>query len=1072
MLPQAQGPTTPGGYPRLPAAAFPAGVASRQTGATANSPAVTHQTLASCVSPWTSPAQYVSNVGVLQSRPMTIAAVAGPGEAVTGQQHLAELGAAFNELEHMDESASMVQAQLGSQMQSQLLNVLGPTADTPRTDFASWGASPSQRFGLLASSPKARAAYVRAADLPVPDASYVGPRLEPVESHITAQWAMQVVWHFQRKPREPLPARYLCRLLEEAEHHLDVREESQGPIQCHTLKPNDPKVGQNDVQLIVVGDTHGQLADVLWIFYKLGVPSPSNRYLFNGDICDRGNLASEIWAILLAFMCVWPESVSIQRGNHEDRLLNMDAHCGGFYEEVLQKYGRADGIGSLVYEKFARIFARLPLASVIADRVFVVHGGLSRSAGGGFLRLLRSNRSRTGEIPSASMNASPADIAFVDAMWADPQEALRVAQNPRGAGLASFGPDVTARFLAETGLSLVVRSHQVPPNNEGYFVQHGGKLVTVFSASNYCGIAGNTGAALVFRAAGACEALQHWAPPLAQISEVQIEPPEDREATPSMLRRSRLLAKQSAAGAVENLVKQAEASPKETSMRAERLEREVVRAATRLVVEKKQALFAYWEDCDKFHKPFITKKEWDEGIRAVLGDNIPWTAIGRALRVKDTLTKDVDYRMFLSRFRVVVAGGHGFAGGDRWAEELLGRFYGRLLALRGDAGSLEELEGFLGGGDGQVSPSDALEAFRWVLGNYITEEQATALLRTLAAHTGPDPSPAAHRSMGVFEFLSRLDVCFRHQESVQQALAGQEQIGSQGGLSLRPTRETTPWVRSVLAHLGRLVWMEDAGGSPKAGSTRMLEIFKHFDADGDGLLRENEFGDAVRTLLDEYKDSLPEALVADPVSDLKVADLVQCVDISGDGLINYLEFLHAFQPVDRTPGKGLQMDLMEQICTVVWANKPSLLRTMQVLEERCGAEKGFPPGRISREGLRQTLRTLNASLGAARGGDPEHGAPLTEVQIAILVDHAAFDHEDTVDHQEFLDAFQIVDTGPQATEDEEDATPASPPVQQAGGATFVLAGRDPVLAVPQAQWSGPARATVAAASRFGALSAP
>lgn len=50
-----------------------------------------------------------------------------------------------------------------------------------------------------------------------------------------------------------------------------------------------------------------------------------------------------------------------------------------------------------------------------------------------------------------------------------------------------------------------VAAPQVPPNNEGYFMQHGGKLVTVFSASNYCGLTGNTGAVLVVRAGGACE---------------------------------------------------------------------------------------------------------------------------------------------------------------------------------------------------------------------------------------------------------------------------------------------------------------------------------------------------------------------------------------------------------------------------------------------------------------------------------------------------------------------------------------------------------------------------------------
>ena len=42
-----------------------------------------------------------------------------------------------------------------------------------------------------------------------------------------------------------------------------------------------------DSQLIIVGDTHGQLGDVLWIFFKYGWPSKQNRYLFNGDIVDR-----------------------------------------------------------------------------------------------------------------------------------------------------------------------------------------------------------------------------------------------------------------------------------------------------------------------------------------------------------------------------------------------------------------------------------------------------------------------------------------------------------------------------------------------------------------------------------------------------------------------------------------------------------------------------------------------------------------------------------------------------------------------------------------------------------------
>jgi len=383
-------------------------------------------------------------------------------------------------------------------------------------------------------------------------------------------------------------------------------------------------------------------------------------------------------------------------------------------------------------------------------------------------------------------------------------------------------------------------------------------------------------------------------------------------------------------------------------------------------------------------------------MKAMIGESMNWKTIGKVLKVKDTLTKEVDYRAFLGRFRVTVVGGPtGPAGGGRWAEELLGRFYGRLLALKGDAGSLEELEGFLGGDDGQVSTNDALQAFRWVLGAAVTEEQAKSLLRTLAAHALPDPSPVG-RPLGVFEFLSRLDICFQQQAS----------LNSKG--PDKRLEKASPWARSVLSRLGRLLWMEDAEGSPKAASQRMLDIFKQFDKDGDGLLQREEFSQAVKQLLAEYQRDLPEMLNAESASDGRITELVDLVDISGDGLVNYLEFLHAFQPVDRTPGRGLRLDLMEQICTTIWRNKASLLLNFKFIEEECAP--GRISGRVSKENLRRTLKTLNASLEASQGVGV-HGAPLTSDQIDILVDHAVFDDLNTLDYQAFLDSFQIVDMG-------------------------------------------------------------
>ncbi|CAK9007400.1 unnamed protein product [Durusdinium trenchii] len=1302
---------------------------------------------------------------------------------------LAELGLAYSGLEGFDEAASVGQAQLGQHMQSQLKNLLDAAADTPRPLGSPLGNSGTAAFSPQvrgSSSPKAQAALVRSCELRAPGPEYQGPKLEP-EATVTLDFVMSLVRHFQHQRNVPLPARYLCRLLEDAEKILEIRDKD-GPVHQLSLASKPSRRPHETENLVIVGDLHGQLADLLWIFFKVGVPSPNNRFLVNGDICDRGENATEIWALLFAFMSLWPESIYVHRGNHEDRLLNMDYHCGGFYDEVLRKYGR-QGTGQMIYEKFGRIFARLPLASVIDNQIFVVHGGLSRGAPGSFLRLLRANRTRNPEIPSASMGASAVDLAFIDAMWADPQEYPGSSQNPRGPGLSAFGPDVTERFLAETGYALVVRSHQVPPNNDGFYVHHKGKLFTVFSASNYCGLTGNQGAVLVVKKDSQIEAVRHMAPPFEALQEVTIEAPEVADETPAAVRRTRQLQRQSTAGQVE--LREAQASLKDEE-RAQKMYQEVFHHASRWVVEKKAELFSFWEQCESSPpKGFITKREWEaitlalptpcafaqlsshvlqdsltafsrddfisygtslasewtgsvtvdvcglcgleaadmaeamnkkvedacgqeglglrrllrhakaqpydlvvlmagtndledsrtaaapiatcikclhtachvegiptvalsvphnrlvhrqlkkntykerwtrvnalleawsladgrhegvmayvdvsqlvpwstpsfwdedglhftaagatalgralaprllaalrdaaaaaprpvprpqalaeampmrlkvdacpgspggsgdvemkdvgkswlfygdsltagyhafgclfepyalalgevlqmtephelwvcglsglaatellerksapfisdavgrtghglerllsektfdlafimlgtndltdsedeeifsairqiheechrcqvktvalgvppsgaaarhrsvgdsrakvnqqlqawassnsmtifvdtgdllpwekdselweldglhfsrlgsqtlgrrlaehlvpllrereqsggepnrkkkragsaargrrgcgeDGMKAVVGEQMNWKTIGKVLRVKDTLTKEVDYRAFLGRFRVTVVGGP--AGGQRWAEELLGRFYGRLLALKGDAGSLEELEGFLGGDDGQVSANDALKAFQWVLGNYITEEQTKALLRTLAAHALPDPSPVG-RPLGVFEFLSRLDICFQQQAS----------LNSKG--SEKRLEKASPWARSVLGRLGRLLWMEDAEGSPKAASARMLQVFRYFDKDGDGLLQREEFSQAVKQLLAEYKEDLPEMLKAESASDERIAELVDLVDISGDGLVNYLEFLHAFQPVDRTPGRGLR----------------------------------------------------------------------------------------------------------------------------------------------------------------------
>ena len=53
-------------------------------------------------------------------------------------------------------------------------------------------------------------------------------------------------------------------------------------------------------KVVVVGDLHGSLADLLTIFDMNGLPSPNNVFIFNGDFVDRGSFGLEVLMVLLA----------------------------------------------------------------------------------------------------------------------------------------------------------------------------------------------------------------------------------------------------------------------------------------------------------------------------------------------------------------------------------------------------------------------------------------------------------------------------------------------------------------------------------------------------------------------------------------------------------------------------------------------------------------------------------------------------------------------------------------------------------------------------------------------------
>uniref|UniRef100_A0A7S4QPF2 Serine/threonine-protein phosphatase n=1 Tax=Alexandrium monilatum TaxID=311494 RepID=A0A7S4QPF2_9DINO len=274
-------------------------------------------------------------------------------------------------------------------------------------------------------------------------------------------------------------------LLEEVGPLLDLRVPERG---------KDPK-------LVIVGDTHGQLLDVLHIFHTQGPPSEACMYLFNGDVADRGPQAVEIMILILAFKLRFPRHVHFLRGNHENREINERPKDlgGGFLEECLEKYGEQ------VYTMFEGIFRRLPLFAVVQDEIFVVHGGLFRTPNVTLDTLRRLSNwqqhypmfNGRHDTPVSSWSADQA-ILF-DAQWGDPHPMQGMRPSRRGPGVMDFGRDVTEDFLERNGLSLCIRSHECPRSGRGFAFAHGQRVLTVFSASNYCGVMGNRGAVAVLR---------------------------------------------------------------------------------------------------------------------------------------------------------------------------------------------------------------------------------------------------------------------------------------------------------------------------------------------------------------------------------------------------------------------------------------------------------------------------------------------------------------------------------------------------------------------------------------------
>ena len=225
-----------------------------------------------------------------------------------------------------------------------------------------------------------------------------------------------------------------------------------------------------ETPITVCGDTHGQYPDLLRLFDLGGYP-PETNYLFLGDYVDRGEQSIETICLLLAYKIKYEENFFILRGNHECGTINR---IYGFYDECKRRYSIK------IWKNFVDLFNCLPIAASIDDKIFLVHGGLSPE-----LKTINEIKKimRPTDVPEEGL--------LCDLLWSDPENSAKEwGENDRGVSV-TFNVKVLEKFLENNELDLLCRAHQVV--EEGYEFFGDKKLVTVFSAPNYCGEFDNNG---------------------------------------------------------------------------------------------------------------------------------------------------------------------------------------------------------------------------------------------------------------------------------------------------------------------------------------------------------------------------------------------------------------------------------------------------------------------------------------------------------------------------------------------------------------------------------------------------
>eukprot|EP00930_Biecheleria_cincta_P025548 TRINITY_DN18176_c0_g1_i1.p1 TRINITY_DN18176_c0_g1~~TRINITY_DN18176_c0_g1_i1.p1 ORF type:complete len:843 (+),score=113.12 TRINITY_DN18176_c0_g1_i1:147-2675(+) len=286
---------------------------------------------------------------------------------------------------------------------------------------------------------------------------------------------------------------------------LNAAEVSRLCDLCHEVLKSQDMVLRLRAPIKVYGDIHGQYLDLMRLFARYKAPTDgeggdidSMDYLFLGDFVDRGAFSLETVCLLFSLKVRYPSQIHLIRGNHEDPTINA---IYGFRDECRRRLGEEPEDPESCWNKFNRAFEMLPVGAVIEDKILCLHGGI-----GGSVSTIAEITSMQRPLHVAQIPQTPFEQRITDLLWSDPSDndsisgvTLNETRDPDGTGrIVKFGPDRVESFLEKNKpLSMIIRAHECVMDGFERFAN--GRLITVFSATDYCGHHKNAGALLFVR---------------------------------------------------------------------------------------------------------------------------------------------------------------------------------------------------------------------------------------------------------------------------------------------------------------------------------------------------------------------------------------------------------------------------------------------------------------------------------------------------------------------------------------------------------------------------------------------